>query len=366
LTSYSKTIEHKDKDRHVGKKVGDNMSQANNTNDLENINVSVRDIKGFNFESRVDTVLNDIGVSYLSNPLDNIKEWKSRQGKGSDFKIPLWNWEIESKFSDGKVFPSWIDRDWIPRFKNGTFKVTVHNRGMKLSTNSLERCFIHDIYLVEIGYLRYVLKAEIKARANKVLEPNSKVEVDSGEKNLEVHNSEPNSKQNKQSSEQVLESNVSKNEANGSRALEVFCENNVDVERQNFVNETLSRYPFLNKNKIKSSKECPNRKYKILVCSQKAFRPRYMCLFRVLYLKRHQKFPSYIEKYGKIYVCKNLECRGEICKTLDLTCSFLVEINKCPRMYKPPHFCLPLPKAEILPSPDLTYYLNLKQNDVMK
>jgi hypothetical protein len=158
------------------------MSEAKNTKDLENINVSVRDIKGFNFESRVDTVLNDIGVSYLSNPLDNIKEWKSRQGKGSDFKIPLWNWEIESKYSDGKVFPSWIDRDWITRFKNGTFRVTVHNRGMKLSTNSLERCFIHEIYLVEIDYLKYVLKAEIKARSR----ANKPLEVKSSEKHLEV------------------------------------------------------------------------------------------------------------------------------------------------------------------------------------
>jgi hypothetical protein len=97
--------------------------------------------------------------------------WKRHQGVGSDFKIPLWNWEIESKYSNGKVFPSWIDRDWITRFKNGTFRVTVHNRRMKLSTNSLERCFIHDIYLVEIGYLQYVLKAEIKARsrANKLV-----------------------------------------------------------------------------------------------------------------------------------------------------------------------------------------------------
>jgi hypothetical protein len=157
------------------------------------------------------------------------------------------------------------------------------------------------------------------------------------------------------------------NEARTEEKTESLTSNdNIDVEREQFLNETLSRYPSLKKNKIRSSKECPNRKYKILVCPLKVFRPRYMCPFRVFYLKRHQRFPSYIEKYGKIYVCKNPECTGEICKTLDLTCSFLVEINKCPRMYKPPHFCLPLPKPKILPSPDLTYYLNLKQNDVMK
>jgi hypothetical protein len=117
------------------------MSETYLSNDFEHINISERDLKGFNFEVKVNSVLNDVGITHLSNPLDDIKQWKSRQGKGSDFKIPLWNWEIEAKYSDGKVFPSWIDRDWIPRFKNGTFRVTVHNRGMKLSTNSLETMF---------------------------------------------------------------------------------------------------------------------------------------------------------------------------------------------------------------------------------
>jgi hypothetical protein len=153
---------------------------------LMDISFTSRDLKGFNFESRVDTVLNDIGVSYLSNPLDNIKEWKSRQGKGSDFKIPLWNWELEAKYSEGKIFPSWIERDYIPRFRVGSFRVTVYNETMKWTTSSLEKCFIHDIYLVEISYLKYVLKAEMKHRleANKVLEPNSSKNSDSKNSNI--------------------------------------------------------------------------------------------------------------------------------------------------------------------------------------
>jgi hypothetical protein len=156
------------------------MSETGIINDFQYLNISERDAKGYNFEVKVNSVLNDIGISYLSNPLNNIKEWKSRQGKGSDFKIPLWNWELEAKYSEGKVFPSWIDRDWIPRFKNGTFRVTVHNREMKLSTNSLEKCFIHDIYLIEISYLKYVLKIEMKHRqeGNKLIEAkNSKREL---------------------------------------------------------------------------------------------------------------------------------------------------------------------------------------------
>ena len=144
--------------------------------ECEDINVSNRDILGFNFEVRIDKILKNMQINYISNPLQNMALWKRHQGIGSDFKIPSWNWEIEAKYSNAKIFPSWIDRDWIPRFKNGSFRVTVHNRGMKLSTNSLERCFIHDIYLVEIGYLRYVLKGKIKhkSRGNKVLEPTSR------------------------------------------------------------------------------------------------------------------------------------------------------------------------------------------------
>jgi hypothetical protein len=130
------------------------MSQANITKDLTDISFTTRDVKGFNFESRVDTVLNDIGVSYLSNPLDNIKEWKSRQGKGTDFKILSWNWELEAKYSDAKIFPSWIKRDYIPRFSKDSFKVVVHNEYMKLTTGSLELCFLYDIYLLEILIFR--------------------------------------------------------------------------------------------------------------------------------------------------------------------------------------------------------------------
>jgi hypothetical protein len=167
-------------------------------------------------------------------------------------------------------------------------------------------------------------------------------------------------------SKNICESNSSKNGETGNRRARTeentqssTSNDNIDVEREQFLNETLSRYPSLKKNKIRSSKECLGR-HRVLVCSLKIFRPRYLCPFRVLYLKRHQRFPSYIEKYGKIYVCKNPECTGEICKTLDLTCSFLVEIDKCPRMYRPKHFCLPLPKPKLADfQPNLTYYLNL-------
>jgi hypothetical protein len=109
-------------------------------------------------------------INYISNPLQNMALWKRHQGVGSDFKIPSWNWEIEAKYSNAKVFPSWIDRSWLSRFNIHSFKVVVHNKGMKLPTRSLELCFLHDVYLVEFGYLKYVLKNKMK-EANKVIKP---------------------------------------------------------------------------------------------------------------------------------------------------------------------------------------------------
>jgi hypothetical protein len=331
------------------------MSQ-NITSYFEDISISQRDVKGYNFEVRVDNVLRNIGIEYISNPLQNIALWKRHQGVGTDFKIPSWNWEIEAKYSDAKIFPSWIKRDYMPRFSKNSFKVTVHNKDMKLTNSSLELCFLYDIYLVEIGCLKYVLKAEIKARtkANKLIEANS---TKNTTKNTSAQNNgTKNSGSKNVNSKDGIENDGARTEENTQSST---SNDNIDVEREQFLNETLSRYPSLKKNKIRSSKECLGR-HRVLVCSLKIFRPRYLCPFRVLYLKRHQRFPSYIEKYGKIYVCKNPECTGEICKTLDLTCSFLVEIDKCPRMYRPKHFCLPLPKPKLADfQPNLTYYLNL-------
>jgi hypothetical protein len=346
------------------------MSEACITNHFEHINISQRDAKGYNFEVKVNNVLNDVGITYLSNPLNNIKEWKSRQGKGSDFKIPLWNWEIEAKYSNAKIFPSWIKRDYIPRFSKNSFKVVVHNEDMKLTNGSLELCFLYDVYLVEIDYLKYVLKAEIKARsrANKLIEANNSkskvpnnINLKNTNLNIDIKNIETENRRAR--TEEKTESSTSREYtvspiSVGTEKCSSFdsTSDNISVEREKFLNETLSRYPLLKQNKIKSPKECPNRKYRIVVCSLKMLNPSYVCIFRVLYHIRHNNFPPYIERRGKIYICKNPKCTGEVCKTLDLTCSFLVGINKCPRMYKPPHFCLPLPKPKILPSPDLTYY----------
>jgi len=219
------------------------MSQ-NITSYFGDINISQRDVKGYNFEVRVDNILKNIGIEYTSNPLQNMKLWKRYQGVGTDFKIPSLNWELEAKYSEAKIFPSWIERDYIPRFRVGSFRVTVYNETMKWTTSSLEKCFIHDIYLVEIGYLRYVLKAEIKARsrANKLIEAksnekeatnskneakNSKRELDCS--NLEKERSQKNETITEEKTNKVLEPNSSK-DIEATKAVSYESSETVDVQ----------------------------------------------------------------------------------------------------------------------------------------
>ena len=236
----------------------------------------------------------------------------------------------------------------------------ANNRSLKQLKNTL-KSFFHRIGLDLLMYVSRISRTRISNTIN-LKNTNFNIDV----KNIETENKEARTEEKTESStfkgisSSSEEISFDSKENSGS---EPEFSGNLSVERQRFLDETLSRYPYLNKNRIKDPKECPNRKYRILVCSLKMLNPTYVCIFRVLDLIRHHRFPSYIEKKGKIYICKNPKCTGEVCRSLELTCSFLVQINKCPRMYKPPHFCLPLPKPKILPSPDLTYYLNLQRDE---
>jgi hypothetical protein len=348
------------------------MSEAYLTKDSTDISFTGRDVIGYSFEVLVSKLLDKSGIDYTANPLDDIKLWKQYQGKGSDFKIPSLNIELEAKSGYAKIFKSWILRDWITRFsyRNET-RVIVVKPTLKLSDKCLELLFNYGINVVYPDSISYIVKRadkliEAKSAKNSIAQKNStkkSIKNTSAEKNgIENDGARTGEKTNgstfKEISFSSKEISFDSKENSGS---EPEFSGNLSVERQRFLDETLSRYPYLNKNRIKDPKECPNRKYRILVCSLKMLNPSYVCIFRVLDLIRHHRFPSYIEKKGKIYICKNPKCTGEVCRSLELTCSFLVQINKCPRMYKPPHFCLPLPKPKILPSPDLTYYLTFKE-----
>ncbi|MEM3662776.1 MAG: hypothetical protein QXI68_04240 [Sulfolobales archaeon] len=125
-----------------------------------------RDLKGFQGEQKVAKRLSKYGILFQSNPLTSIEAWKKHQGMGCDFKIDSFNMEVESKNIDGKVFRSWILRDWIPRFsyKNETRVVAIPST-TKLSVDGLELLFTYNIHIVYWDSIRYL------ARGNKVFEP---------------------------------------------------------------------------------------------------------------------------------------------------------------------------------------------------
>jgi hypothetical protein len=403
------------------------MSETCITKDLTDINFTPRDVIGYSFEVLTNKLLSRYGIGYNSNPLGSIMEWKKHQGKGVDFKIPELNIELEAKSGYAKIYRSWILRDWISRFSyHNEIRIVIVKPTLKLSNQCLELLFNYGINIIYPDSISYLVKRAnklIEAESNEKEVTNDKNESENSKRELDPSDLEKERSQNKEArteektngstlndynpmSSEVIgyENNINlkninlnidvknietenkeartEEKTNGSTFKEISFSSkeisfdskensgsepefsgNLSVERQRFLDETLSRCPYLNKNRIKSPKECPNRRYRILVCSLKMLNPTYVCIFRVLDLIRHHRFPSYIEKKGKIYICKNPKCTGEVCRSLELTCSFLVQINKCPRMYKQPHYSQPLPKPKILPSPDLTYYLNLQRDE---
>jgi hypothetical protein len=104
----------------------------------------------------------------------------------------------------------------------------------------------------------------------------------------------------------------------------------------------------------------------VLICKYKYYRPSYVC-----FLKLSEKFyytilPNYVYPIkARVLFCKRHNCEyydntcpdDFECPLQEFKCRYLIHERICPRI--PKHHCEPLPKPKILPSPDLTYYLNL-------
>ncbi|MEM3688203.1 hypothetical protein [Saccharolobus sp.] len=118
---------------------------------------SHRDLKGYNGEVYIYNNLVKYKVKFKSNPLSTIEEWKRHQGKGCDFVIDSYNIELESKNIDGKVFRSWILRDWIPRFSyNNETRIVAIPSTTKLSDNCLNLLFTYDINILYWDSIKYL------------------------------------------------------------------------------------------------------------------------------------------------------------------------------------------------------------------
>ncbi len=107
-------------------------------------------MKGYNFERLIGKKLEDASFTFGSNPLNNMHDWLRNQGEGVDFTVKSSGFKVglEAKFSHAKIYRSWIERDWKPRFDRETydFKVFVVNQGMKINDKN-------RTWLTSQGYL---------------------------------------------------------------------------------------------------------------------------------------------------------------------------------------------------------------------
>jgi len=148
---------------------------------------STRDIKGYLGELFVKHGLDTLGLTYTSNPLLSITDWKQYQNSGVDFK--LYNVQLEVKNTEARVFRSWIRRDWIPRFTyNNETRIVVCPSSIKLSTNVLELLFIHNINILYFDSLRYLKNNIQKNDANKLVLSSNIECTSSSEVPIEVYN----------------------------------------------------------------------------------------------------------------------------------------------------------------------------------
>jgi hypothetical protein len=121
--------------------------------DFEDLNLTMREFKGYSFEVEVQNLLSNLGFSYDANPI-NEYAWK-RENIRRKADITLANGvKIECKNIDGKVFLSWFKRDWLPK-GNCVF---VFKGDLKLSPAIIEQ--YHPIlvhYSLLHVYLNYNL-----------------------------------------------------------------------------------------------------------------------------------------------------------------------------------------------------------------
>ena len=96
-----------------------------------------RQRKGFRFEKVMQQRLINAMIHFEGNDISSIHKWKRSQGKGVD--ITIGDIEVEVKYTHARVYPSYIKRDWFPRFSPGAkIKIVVANRGILFSKRTMD------------------------------------------------------------------------------------------------------------------------------------------------------------------------------------------------------------------------------------
>jgi hypothetical protein len=121
--------------------------------DFEDLNLTMREFKGYSFEIEVQNLLSNLGFSYDANPVSE-HAWKHNNIRHKVDIVLANGLRIECKAIDGKVYLSWFKRDWLPK---GSC-VFVFKGDLKLSPAIIEK--YHPIlvhYTLLPIYLRYEL-----------------------------------------------------------------------------------------------------------------------------------------------------------------------------------------------------------------
>jgi len=106
-----------------------------------------RDQKGFPFELEVQKGLDSLKVPFLGNP-QTFEEWKKNKGKGADIILSIA--EVECKFLTKKVYPSWILKDYVTRFKfNRKYAIVVVNYKWFIPSNCRKLLYSYHIKVMD-------------------------------------------------------------------------------------------------------------------------------------------------------------------------------------------------------------------------
>ena len=82
--------------------------------DFKDLNLTMREFKGYSFEVEVQNLLSNLGFSFEANPVSE-HAWKHFNIHHKVDVVLANGLRIECKAIDGKVYLSWFKRDWLPK-----------------------------------------------------------------------------------------------------------------------------------------------------------------------------------------------------------------------------------------------------------
>jgi hypothetical protein len=121
--------------------------------DFKDLNLTMREFKGYSFEVEVQNLLSNLGFSFEANPVSE-HAWKHFNIHHKVDVVLANGLRIECKNINGKVYLSWFKRDWLPK---GSCVYTFKG-DLKLSPNiySEYHPIVFHYFLLPV-YLRYNL-----------------------------------------------------------------------------------------------------------------------------------------------------------------------------------------------------------------